>query len=163
PLAVARYRERHNLAGAKSDTADAKVLADLVRTDRHNHRPIAGDSPEADAVKVLARSHQNLIWARNRHTNQLRNTLREYYPAALRASDGVADRDALAVLGRAPTPQPGARLSLSQIRAALKQAGRQRNLERRAGEIQAALRDDQLAAPPALTQAFAATTKAAVG
>jgi transposase len=163
PLAVARYRDRHNVAGAKSDAGDAKVLADLVRTDRHNHRPIAGDSPGAEAIKVLARAHQNLIWARNRHTNQLRNALREYYPAALEAFDDLADRDALGVLGRAPMPEAGAALSVSQIRSALKRAGRQRNLDRRAGEIQTALRSDQLAAPSVLAQAFAATTKAAVG
>jgi len=76
PLAVARYRDRHHVSGAKSDAGDAKLLADLVRTDRHNHRPIAGDSSEAEAVKVLARAHQNLIWARNRHTNALRSALR---------------------------------------------------------------------------------------
>ena len=132
PLAAARYRERHNVGGAKSDAGDAKVLADLVRTDRHNHRPIAADSPDAEAVKVLARGHQNLIWARNRHTNQLRNALREYYPAALEAFSDLADRDALAVLGRAPTPALGAALSLSQLRSTLQRAGRQRNLDRRA-------------------------------
>ena len=48
PLAVSRYRDRHNVAGAKSDAGDAKVLADLVRTDRHNHRPVAGDSDLAE-------------------------------------------------------------------------------------------------------------------
>jgi transposase len=163
PLAVARYRDRHNVAGAKSDAGDAKVLADLVRTDRHNHRPIAGDSPDAEAIKVLARGHQNLIWARTRQTNQLRNALREYYPAALEAFGDLADRDALAVLGRAPTPDAGAALSLSQLRSALKRGGRQRNLDRRAAEIQAALRSEQLIAPSVLAQAFAATTKAAVG
>ena len=62
PLAVAHYRDRHHVSGAKSDASDAKLLADLVRTDRHNHRPIAGDSPDAEAIKVLARAHQNLIW-----------------------------------------------------------------------------------------------------
>ena len=46
PLAVARYRDRHQVSGAKSDAGDAKLLADLVRTDRHNHRPLAGDSPD---------------------------------------------------------------------------------------------------------------------
>jgi len=163
PLAVARYRDRHNVGRAKSDAGDAKLLADLVRTDRHNHRPIAGDSPDAEAVKVLARGHQNLIWARNRHTNQLRNALREYYPAALEAFDDLAERDALAVLGRAPTPDAGTRLSLSQLRSTLERGGRQRNLDRRAGEIQAALRGEHLVAPSALVEAFAATTKAAVG
>src|SRR5271168_4811063 len=83
PLAVARYRERHHVSGAKSDAGDAKLLADLVRTDRHNHRRIAGDSAAAEAIKVLARAHQNLIWTRNRHTNALRSALREYYPGAL--------------------------------------------------------------------------------
>ena len=107
PKAVARYRDRHSLGGAKSDRGDAKVLADLVRTDRQNHRPVAGDSPEAAGIKVVARAHQNLIWARVRHTNQVRNALREYYPAALETFDDLAGRDTLAVLGRAPTPQPG--------------------------------------------------------
>ena len=163
PLAVARYRDRHNVGGAKSDAGDAKVLADLVRTDRHNHRPIAGDSPDAEAVKVLARGHQNLIWARNRQTNQLRNALREYYPAALEAFGDLADRDTLGVLGRAPTPELGARLSINQIRSALARGGRQRNLDQRANEIRTALRSNQLTAPAIVTQAFAATTKAAVG
>jgi transposase len=163
PLAVARYRDRHQVSGAKSDAGDAKLLADLVRTDRHNHRPLSGDSAQAEAIKVLARGHQNLIWARTRHTNALRSALREYYPAALQVFDNLADRDALAVLGRAPSPDEAARLSLAKVRSALKHAGRQRNVDARAQEIVAALRTEQLIAPTAITAAFAATTRAAVG
>jgi transposase len=163
PLAVARYRDRHQVSGAKSDAGDAKLLADLVRTDRHNHRPIAGDSADAEAIKVLARGHQSLIWARTRHTNALRSALREYYPAALEAFEVLSDRDTLAILGRAPTPDQGAGLSLSAIRSALKRAGRQRYIDARARDIQAALRTEQLAAPAPVTAAFAATTRAAVG
>jgi transposase len=163
PLAVARYRDRHQVSGAKSDAGDAKLLADLVRIDRHNHRPLPGDSAQAEAIKVLARGHQNLIWARTRHTNALRSALREYYPAALQAFDNLADRDALAVLRRAPSPDEAARLSLAKVRSALKHAGRQRNIDARAQEIVAALRTEQLTAPTAITAAFAATTRAAVG
>ncbi|MFE3060960.1 IS110 family transposase, partial [Nocardia sp. NPDC059239] len=163
PLAAARYRDRHHVSGAKSDAGDAKLLADLVRTDRHNHRPIAGDSPDAEAIKVLARAHQNLIWARTRHTNTLRSALREYYPAALAAFDDLADRDALAVLGRAPSPTEGAALSLSALKATLKRAGRQRNIDTRAIQIQATLRGEHLTAADAVTTAFAATTRATVG
>ncbi len=163
PLAVARYRDRHHVSGAKSDAGDAKLLADLVRTDRHNHRLIAGDSADAGAVKVLARAHQNLIWTRNRHTNTLRSALREYYPAALEAFDDLHDRDALAILGRAPGPLQAANLSLAKIRSALKAAGRQRNLDTRAQDIQGALRTEHLAAAAAVTAAFAATTRATVG
>ena len=123
PLAVAHYRDRHHVSGAKSDASDAKLLADLVRTDRHNHRPIAGDSPDAEAIKVLARAHQSLIWTRTRHTNALRSALREYYPAALVAFDDLAHGDALGVLHRAPTPEQGAHLSLPEIQSALNAVG----------------------------------------
>jgi transposase len=140
PMAVARYRDRHHVPGAKSDASDAKLLADLVRTDRHNHRPIAGDSADVEAIKVLARAHQSLIWARNQRTNVLRNALREYYPAALVAFEDLAHGDALGVLGRAPTPVEGARLSLPAIQSALKRGGRQRNIATRARQVQAALR-----------------------
>ena len=163
PLAVAHYRDRHHVSGAKSDASDAKLLADLVRTDRHNHRPIAGDSPDAEAIKVLARAHQNLIWTRTQHTNRLRSALREYYPAALVAFEDLAHGDALGVLGRAPSPEQGARLSLTAIQSALKRGGRQRNIAARAREIRAALGAEQLAAPATVTAAFAATTRATVG
>ena len=163
PLAASRYRDRHNVGGAKSDAGDAKMLADLVRTDRHNHRQVAGDSPEAEAIRIIARGHQNLIWTRNRQTNALRSALREYYPAALETFTDLADRDTLAVLVKAPTPLEGARLTLGQIQAALRRGGRQRNLERRATEIQTTLRVGQLAAPDAVADAFGATTRAAVG
>lgn len=162
PKAASRYRDRHSVSGAKSDAGDAKMLADLVRTDRHNHRLIAGDSPLVEGIKVQARAHQNLIWARARQSNQLRNTLREYYPAALEAFDDLTHRDALAVLQRAATPQAGARLTKTQIVTALKRGGRKRRLEPRATEIQQALRQDQLTAPEALNDAFGATTKALV-
>ncbi len=56
PMSTSRYRERHSTSGAKSDPGDARVLAELARTDRHNHRPIAGDSDLGEAVKVLARA-----------------------------------------------------------------------------------------------------------
>ncbi|MGB8387276.1 IS110 family transposase [Mycobacterium sp.] len=163
PLAVARYRDRHHVSGAKSDASDAKLLADLVRTDRHNHRGVAGDSADAEAIKVLARAHQNLIWSRTRHTNALRSALREYYPAALVAFEDLAHGDALGVLGRAPTPEQGARLSLTEIHSALKRGGRKRNIDVRAREIRAMLRSEQLAAPAPVAAAFGATTRAAVG
>ena len=163
PLAVSRYRDRHATSGAKSDPGDAKVLADLVRTDAHNHRPIAGDSELAEAIKVLARAHQTLAWNRQRSVNQLRSTLREFYPAALEAfGTDLAGRDAVALLERAPTPSQGRTLSLSKIRAALERAGRQRNLDNRAAEIQGALRSSQLQPPMGLARAYGSTVRATV-
>ena len=54
PLQAARYRERHTVSGAKSGAGDAHVLADMVRTDAHQLRLIAADSPAAQAIKVVA-------------------------------------------------------------------------------------------------------------
>lgn len=163
PLASARYRDRHAVSGAKSDRGDAKMLADLVRTDRHNHRHIAGDSDLVEAVKVLARAHQSAIWSRQRQLNSLRSALREYYPAALVAfGTDLASGDAVSVLALAPTPELGRQLSLSKIASALRRSGRQRNIEARATEIQTALRSQQLAAPGRLSDAYGAVAHSAV-
>jgi len=163
PLAVARYRDRHATSGAKSDAGDAKVLADLVRTDRHNHRPVAGDSDLVEGVKLLARAHQSAIWNRQRQVNALRSSLREYYLAALVAfGTDLGNSDALAILALAPTPELGRGLSRSKIAAALRRGGRQRNVEARAEEIQAALRGEQLEAPALIAQAHGTIVRSAV-
>jgi transposase len=162
PMSTSRYRERHSTSGAKSDPGDAKVLAELARTDAHNHRPVAGDSELAEAVKVLARAHQSMIWTRQRQVNQLRSTLREFYPGALAAFDDLASGDALAVLAAAPTPALGRRLSISKIAAALRRGGRQRRVEERAAEVQSALRAEQLEAPALVAEAMGASVASSV-
>jgi transposase len=163
PLAASRYRERHVTSRAKSDPGDAKVLADLVRTDRHNHRPVAGDSDLSSALQVLARLQQNLIWSRQRLVNQLRSSLREFYPAALAAfGTELAHPIALGVLQEAPTPAIGRTLSLSKLAAILRRAGRERNVEATALEIQAQLRAPQLAATPLVDAAYGKSVAATV-
>src|SRR5215472_13030614 len=125
PLAVSRCRDRHATSRAKSDAGDAKLLADLVRTDRHNHRPIAGDSELAGAIQVLARAHQNLVLSRQRQVNQLRNTLREFYPGALVAfGTDLAGGGCGHILERAPTPSQGRSISQAKTVSALRNAGR---------------------------------------
>ena len=162
PLAASRYRDRHATSGAKSDPGDARVLADLVRTDRHQHRAVAGDSELAEAVKVLARAHQGLIWSRQRQVNQLRNTLREFYPGALAAFEDLDSPDAIAILERAPTPNRGRALSQAKIASALRRGGRARNLETKVTSIQGHLRQPQLEAPALVAQAYGHSVAASV-
>jgi transposase len=161
PLQVARYRERHGVSGAKSDTGDAHVLADMVRTDRHRLRPVAGDSVQAEAVKVLTRAHKTLIWERTRHLLRLRHTLREFFPAALVAFDDLSAIDALELLGAAPDPASAAALSVERITAALKRA-RRHGVAGKANTIAAALRAEHLGQPPVVASAYAATVRAQV-
>ena len=164
PMSVDRYRDRRATSGAKSDPGDAKVLADLVRTDRHNHRPVAGDSELAESIKLIARTHQSFVWERQRHVNRLRSALREFYPHALQAfGTELASADAIAVLGVAPTPELGRRLSRSKIAAALARAGRQRNLEAKAEQIQRALRSEQLRASEGLERTYGVIVSSLVG
>ena len=143
PLQAARYRERHSVSGAKSDPADAHTLADMVRTDSHQLRQVAVDSPEAEAVKVVARAHKTLIWERTRHTQRLRHGLREYFPAALEAFEDLDALDTLELLSKAPDPASAAKLNRSQIRAALTHA-RRRDIDTKTTRIQDALRSEQL-------------------
>jgi hypothetical protein len=163
PMASSRYRDRHAVSGAKSDPGDAKVLADLVRTDRHNHRPLAGDTDLVEGVKLLARAHQSAIWGRQRQLNALRSALREYYPAALVAfGTDLSHGDAIEVLGLAPTPELGRTLSRSKIASALRRGGRTRNVERRTEEIHSALRAEYLEAPTLIANAHGTVTRSAL-
>jgi len=144
PRVAARYRDRDSVAGVKSDRRDAEVLANLVRTDRHKHRPLAGDSDQAQAIRARARAHLRAIRTLIRLRNQLRSLLLEFYPAVTPLLEAEELRDGLAVLAVAPDPEGGRRLSVRQLEAALRRQGRQRNLTRRALEIQALLRAPHL-------------------
>jgi len=161
PLQAARFRQRHGVSGAKSDAGDAHALADMVRTDSHQLRPAAGDSPEAGGIKVLARTHKTMIWERTRETQRLRHQLREYFPAALEAFEDLDAPDALELLGKAADPARAARLTRAQVSAALKRAGR-RDITGRATAILTALRSGQLGQPPVLTAAYAATVRSLI-
>jgi transposase len=161
PKQVARFKERYNLSGKKDDAADAHALADMVRAERHQLRAVAAGTPGARAVTVAARAHQTLIWERTRHALRLRPALREFFPAALAAySDlGLTAADTLELLTRAPAPEAAARLTATQISAALRRA-RRHDVPARAEAIRTALRVPQLAQPAAVTAAYAAAVQA---
>jgi transposase len=158
PMAVARYRERHTVAGKKSDHADAMVLANILRTDAGMHRVLPADSDLARAVAVLARAHQDATWRRTNASNELRSLLREYFPGFLSAfasaTTKLASREARAVLAIAPTPAAAAKLTTTRIAASLRRAGRQRGIDALAAQIRQALREPQLRQPALIEQAM---------
>ena len=161
PLPASRFRERHGVSGAKSDTGDAHMLTDMVRTDSHQLRAVAGDSADAEGIKVLARTHKTLIWERTRHIQRLRHQLREYFPAALEAFEDLAAADTVELLAKAPDPARAAKLTRAQVSAALKRACR-RGIPDKATAILAALRSPQLGQPSAVTAAYAATVRSLI-
>jgi transposase len=159
PKAVDRYRDRHAVSGAKSDPGDALVLANLLRTDRHAHRPLPEDSDLGQAVSVLARAHQDLIWARQQDTNRLRSLLREFFPAALTAFGDLSTKTALAVLDAAPTPTSAARLTRANLVDLLHAAGRGTR-PADAARIADIFAVDQLHQPAAVEQAMGHAVRA---
>jgi len=161
PLSAARYRQRHSTSGAKSDAGDAHVLAEIVRLDREHHRPVAGDSDLADAVKLLARAHQTAVWERTRQVLRMRSTLLQYFPAAVQAFEDLSAPDALQVLGRAADPDRAARLTRGQLVAALRSA-RRHHVETKADALQAVLRAPALRQPATTQGAYATVVSAQV-
>jgi Transposase/Transposase IS116/IS110/IS902 family len=162
PMSAARYRERHSTSGAKSDTGDSHVLAEIVRLDREHHRPIAGDSDLADAIKLLARAHQTAVWERTRQVLRLRSTLLQYFPAAVQAFEDLSAPDALALLARAADPDRAAKLSRGQLVAALRTA-RRHHAEAKAEVLQAVLRAPALRQPATTQGAYAAVVSGQLG
>lgn len=161
PMSVARYRERHSTSGAKSDTADAHLLAEIVRLDRAHHRPVAGDSATGEVVKVSARAHQSLIWDRTRHVLRLRSALREFFPAAMRAFEELDTPEALQLLALAPDPDTAARLSRAKVVRALTAANR-RDVTTRAETIREVLTAPELRRPDPVQDAYAAVVASEV-
>ncbi len=158
PMAVARYRDRHSVSGRKSDKGDALILAGVLRTDLHAHRPLPADSELAQAIAVLARAQQDAVWDRTTAHNKLRSQLREYFPGFLAAfagtRDGIMRPEARAVLAAAPTPADAARLTVAQLRSLLKKAGRSRGIDAEATRLREAFRAQQMRQLPLVEQAM---------
>ncbi|MFD5701151.1 IS110 family RNA-guided transposase [Streptomyces lasiicapitis] len=158
PLAAARYRDRHSVSRKKSDPGDALVLANILRTDLHAHRPLPADSDLAKAITVLARAQQDAVWSRQQLVNQVRSLLCDYFPAALDAfvgkQFGLARPEARMVLTAAPTPAKAAKLTTLQLRAALKRAGRTRGIDAEAERLRTVFRGEYARQPQAVEDAM---------
>jgi transposase len=166
PMAVARYRERHRVARAKSDHADAMALANILRTDADMHRPLPADSELAQAIAVLARAQQDAVWNRGQLSNQLRSHLKQYFPGALGAFQvrgiGLDSREARAILAVAPDPITAATLTKARLRSVLRGCGRQRNIDAWADRLHPIFAAEVLHQLPLIEAAMGRQTQALV-
>lgn len=162
PRAVARYRERHGQSGKKSDPGDAALLADVLRTDAHQHRPLPNISDEGRAVKALARQHQEAVWAVHQTTSRLRSVLLEFFPQALQAFPNLKHKAALTILATASTPELGTKLTRRKVVALLQRCGR-RNDPALVEQILADLKTPALRQPAAVEEALGLTVVSLLG
>jgi hypothetical protein len=142
------------------------VLANILRTDMHAHRPLPADTELAQAIAVLARAQQDAVWARTQAHNKLRSHLREYYPGFLAAfadsRDGIMRPGARGILAAAPTPAAAA-LTLAQLRALLRKSGRSRGLDAEAARLRTAFRAVQMRQLPLVEEAMGRQALALLG
>lgn len=103
PKAVDRYRDRYRSSGAKDDVFDATVIANILRTDRSCHQPIASNSDLTRELKILSQDREKLIQTKTMLTNQLRSCLKAYYPEVCHLFSDLASPSALTFLKLFPT------------------------------------------------------------
>jgi len=167
PLAASRYRARYALSGAKSDATDAVLLANIVRTDPGAHRPLPADTELAQVIRVLARAQQDAVWARQQIGNQIRDLLKDFYPAAIVAftdlDGGLARPDARAILAAAPTPAQAVKLTPARLRRLLIKAGRKRYLDRDIERLREVFTATYLHQPPVVENAMGIQLSALLG
>ena len=123
PNALKASRPRDSAAGGKSDSGDAFILADLLRTDGHRFRPLQPLSDQTRALRALVRGRDDLVAQRVALANQLRALLERFWPGAAAIFADLDSPIALAFLARYPTPHSADRLGEKRLAQFLTQHG----------------------------------------
>jgi len=105
PKALDRVRDRFRMSQSKSDSFDAYVLAEYLRTDHAHLRALEPSSEQAQELKMLTRDHHRLMRHKTRLINQIEVTLKEYYPRPLEVFANLESKIALDFLTQYPTPE----------------------------------------------------------
>lgn len=83
PATSERFRKAFVPSGAKSDVPDALVLLNIPAQHRHQLRAMKLDTPETRTLAALTEVRRGLVDHRTTLGNELRSTLKNYYPQAL--------------------------------------------------------------------------------
>lgn len=121
PNVLKACRPRYRSTGAKSDGADAYMLADILRTDGHRFQPLRPNSDALKALRALVRGRDALVGHRIALANQLRSVLDSFWAGAAQVFADVDSPIALAFLERYPTPESAQRLGERRLAGFLAQ------------------------------------------
>src|SRR5437870_3742356 len=111
PKALDRARDRFRMSQSKSDSFDAYVLAEFLRTDHTHLRALEPNSVQAQELKMLSRDHERLMRQKTRLLNQIEITLKEYYLRPLEVFGDLETKIARDFLKAYPTPQALSKLN----------------------------------------------------
>ncbi len=111
PNQVKSNQGRFRQSGAKDDPADARLIADILRTDQGRLRAWQPDSLLTRQMRTQLSWILELNTQTTRSSNQLRAVLLRYYPAALHVFSGLTTQIAPEFVRAYPTPQAAKALS----------------------------------------------------
>jgi transposase len=103
PLTVKRYREAFFPSGAKDDPLDGELIEELLANHRWRLRVYRPLSPAERQLQLLCRERRRAVEARVGLENELRATLKIYYPVVLQLHEDLAGSVNLHFLARWPT------------------------------------------------------------
>jgi transposase len=83
PATSERFRQAFTPSGAKSDGPDAEVLLTVLDQHRDQLRALNLDTPQTRALAALTEVRRNAVDHRTQLSNELRSTLKLYFPQAL--------------------------------------------------------------------------------
>src|SRR5262249_33834584 len=150
--------DRERTSGAKSDPADAELLARVLLTDRDRHRPLLADSAAAQELRSLARDHERAAPDQRRLLNRLRQDLPDVFPPPLAPLPRLDAPSTLAFRARWRSAADAGGAGADEL-AAFFRAQHHGWPDRAAGRVRAALDAPALAAPAHLARAKAGTVR----
>ena len=123
PNAIKTWREGEVVSGAKSDAADAIVIAEYLRLRHHRLHPVQPYSAETKALRTVVRTRDDIVEMRVAATNQLSSLLDDHWPGAKEIFADVESPISLAFLRRYPTAAAAKHLGEKRLAAFLTKNG----------------------------------------
>ncbi|RLJ01218.1 MAG: hypothetical protein DRP11_04840 [Candidatus Aenigmatarchaeota archaeon] len=114
PKAIARYRESRFNTNAKSDSADAQLIADHIREHYRSLKPIKLPPQQIKHLQMLLEDRDKLVKDKTRLSNRLTSILKEYFPQAFAAFSDITSKTALLFLERVDSFQEAKGISRQQ-------------------------------------------------
>ncbi|WP_223163929.1 IS110 family transposase [Mycobacterium simiae] len=162
PNAIKTWREGEVRSGAKSDAADAEVIAEYLRQRQHRLCVAIPYSDPTIAARTVVRTRTGLVEQRVAATNQLSALLDAHWPGAKTTFADVEPPISLAFLTHYPTPASALHLGEKRLAAFLAKQGY--SGRRHPGVLLARLREAPAGSTgTAITAALADAVAALVG
>jgi transposase len=115
PQVVKSNQGRYRQSGARDDRWDARLIADILRTDHKHYAVWQPDSLLTRQIRSTVRMVYHLNREIVRNSNRLRAVLLRYYPAALNLFTRLSAPLTLAFIQTYPTPQAATALSYTEF------------------------------------------------